>query len=569
MYLNLPKKIRTLDLYKTINLSRRGFFVISFLNLLVAFANALVAISITPLLSLVAQNPSHSDSSLGIYFESFYKNFLIFFNLENNIESSISLIIFCIILATSIYFTRDLLSEKIFAKILRKIRTRAFRNLYRTSWSYFIDSGPSKVTNQIITEAVKVSAAYRKAIEFVTNIFQVILMLIISSIYNLEVTLIILSSSIIVVVIFIPLVFKSREAGVIHSSQLMEFTHRIFATFNNIKNIKIMALNVFSTHLIQASKKIERNMVVQARLKALSLNLRLPLTVIIVLIMMASFSSGDINTSIVPVIVLFERIVKSVGFSQNAYQKLVSLLPFFNSFFSQIRKTEEFFERNEGKIINTKIRIIGIKNLHFSYGTNTIFKNYSATFNNGKINLVYGESGSGKTTLIDLMARLITPDKGEITINDNFNLNDLNILNYREKIAIVPQEVFLMNDTLRNNITFGRDNITERDVVNAIEKSNLSNLLSQNQDALDTIVGENGRKLSGGQRQRVLIARALVGKPEVIFFDEPTSGLDKKSVNNFMDLLIKIKKPNLLIVIISHDNSLRKIADVVFNLSNR
>ena len=144
-----------------------------------------------------------------------------------------------------------------------------------------------------------------------------------------------------------------------------------------------------------------------------------------------------------------------------------------------------------------------------------------------KVALV-GRSGSGKTTLINLLPRFVSPQSGAIYL-DNVDINDIELSNLREQFALVSQDVFLFNDTLYNNVLYGRPSATPEEVEIALKAANLWDLVEQSPDGWHMHLGSNGNQLSGGQRQRASIARAILKDAPILILDEATSALDNES----------------------------------------
>jgi ATP-binding cassette subfamily C protein len=163
---------------------------------------------------------------------------------------------------------------------------------------------------------------------------------------------------------------------------------------------------------------------------------------------------------------------------------------------------------------------------------------------------IIGKSGAGKTTVFDLILRLLKPTAGTITI-DGEDINVTNLSQWRHRIAYVPQDAFLLNDTIRNNIRFHDSNVNDADIESAVEAAYLKDFVSELPEGLNTIVGERGTRLSGGQRQRIAIARALARKPEILLLDEATSALDVES-EKYIQQAIEGLKGKMTIVIIAH-----------------
>ena len=152
-----------------------------------------------------------------------------------------------------------------------------------------------------------------------------------------------------------------------------------------------------------------------------------------------------------------------------------------------------------------------------------------------------GESGSGKTTILNLLIGFILPSKGELLI-DGKDIKGLNLRSYRRFISVVPQTPVLFTGTVRENITYGLEHVSEEQVRQAVEAANLSGVIEKLPQGLDTMIEEHGANLSGGHRQRISIARALIRDPQVIILDEATSALDSISEAEIQEALERLTK---------------------------
>jgi len=173
---------------------------------------------------------------------------------------------------------------------------------------------------------------------------------------------------------------------------------------------------------------------------------------------------------------------------------------------------------------------IEFKNVHFTYDKkhNKVLHNVNFTAEPGEIVALVGESGAGKTTLLSLISRYYKPLHGKILL-DNKDLEQINLVELRSQIGIVPQEVSLFNETLKNNLQYARKNATEKEIINALKLANAWGFVNKFPKGLKQKVGERGIKLSTGQKQRVAIARVILRNPKILILDEATSALDSIS----------------------------------------
>jgi ATP-binding cassette, subfamily B, bacterial PglK len=180
---------------------------------------------------------------------------------------------------------------------------------------------------------------------------------------------------------------------------------------------------------------------------------------------------------------------------------------------------------------------------------------------------IAGRSGAGKSTLLDVLLGLHRPSQGSVLVDGQ----DIwcNLLEWRASIGYVPQQIFILDDTLRRNIAMGEQDATIDDVkvLLALTKANLGSFLSELPEKLETKLGESGARLSGGQRQRIGIARALYRNPGVLFLDEPTSALDKDTEQSITETLQLLHK-TITIIIIAHHVTMMELCDHIFYLED-
>ena len=191
---------------------------------------------------------------------------------------------------------------------------------------------------------------------------------------------------------------------------------------------------------------------------------------------------------------------------------------------------------------------IVLEDVSFSYGSGDVLKDISLTLEKGEVLAIVGSSGAGKSTLTDLILRFYDPQKGKILI-DGIDLKRLKTSEYTKIFGVVPQESLLFNDTVMNNIRYGRADISDDDVVSAAKIANAHNFIENLPKGYGTFVGDRGIRLSGGQRQRIAIARAVVAKPQILIFDEATSSLDTESERQVQVAIDRILERSTAIVI--------------------
>ena len=206
------------------------------------------------------------------------------------------------------------------------------------------------------------------------------------------------------------------------------------------------------------------------------------------------------------------------------------------------------------------------KEVDFTYDQEPILKKVSLTISKGETVAIVGRSGSGKTTMLNLLPRFYDVSAGMITI-DGYDIRKLTQHSLREQIAIVSQQTILFNDTIRTNITYGRTDVNNDDLIAAAKSANAHKFIENLPEGYETIVGENGIRLSGGQQQRLSIARALLKNSPILILDEATSSLDTESEREVQDAINRLMQ-NRTTLVIAHRLSTITHADRIVTMNN-
>ena len=242
----------------------------------------------------------------------------------------------------------------------------------------------------------------------------------------------------------------------------------------------------------------------------------------------------------------------------------------YKDFFENIENSQDTKnrERNIKKIDYEKFDILEIKNIKFQYPDSKInvINNLSLNLKSGETIGLIGSSGAGKTTLVDIILGLLKPNSGEILINGKKLDSDRN---WSLQVAYLPQDVFLLDASIKTNISFETDDklIDLEKVNNALENAQLKSMIENQPNGIETIIGENGIKISGGQKQRLAIARAFYHGRDILIMDEATSALDHDTEKEIIEVIKKIKK-NKTIIVIAHRISTLKHCDKIFEIKD-
>jgi len=235
---------------------------------------------------------------------------------------------------------------------------------------------------------------------------------------------------------------------------------------------------------------------------------------------------------------------------------------------AQINSQQEQLTPSSKERINV-LENIRFDHVSFSYNAESeeSLHNIDLTITSGSTVALVGPSGSGKSTFVKLLLGLYETLSGDILYN-NKTLSSFESGSLRSKIGYVPQDTQIFAGTIRDNLTFVMPDATDASCMEALEKAQALSILEKKHDGLDTIIGENGIKLSGGERQRIAIARALLRKPDLLIFDEATSSLDTATESAITQTIqnIRIREPELIMIIIAHRLSTIQNADTIYVL---
>ena len=349
--------------------------------------------------------------------------------------------------------------------------------------------------------------------------------------------------------------------------------------FNNIKNIKIFDVQkkfseVYSHHNEIYSKMLENHSFFQS-LPRFCLELIVIIGFSALLLFVLVMQGRTINELIL-ILGLYAavsfRLLPSLGRILTNLQNLKSFAPVIKNLKKEIDKInleakKKNFLKIEKDIFLTKS--ININNLSFAYqdSSKKILNGINLEIFKGDKIGIKGVTGTGKSTLTNILLGLLKPTNGTIEV-DNVNIFD-SLKKWRKLIGYVPQDVYLSDDSILNNICFidSLKSIDKERFNTAIKNSQLENFITSLKDKEDTTVGENGIRISGGQKQRLGIARALYRMPEILILDEATSALDINTEDNLIETIFELSS-NLTLIIVSHRINTLKKCNKIYEIEN-
>ena len=276
---------------------------------------------------------------------------------------------------------------------------------------------------------------------------------------------------------------------------------------------------------------------------------------------------SDLNPGqFIAYIAIFSQLMRPARAISDSFSNIHSGLAAGERVLALIDEKPQITDASDAKHIIEFNEGIHFNNVSFSYPGREVLKNINLTVPKGKTVALVGPSGGGKSTLMDLIPRFIEPQSGEILIDDH-NIQDVTMNSLRSLMGVVNQESILFNDSIYNNIAFGKTNVTQAEVEAAARIANAHNFIIETENGYNTNIGDRGTKLSGGQRQRICIARAVLNNPPIMLLDEATSALDTESEKLVQEALNNLMK-NRTSLIIAHRLSTIQNADNIVVLEN-
>lgn len=447
-----------------------------------------------------------------------------------------------------------------------KIAYRLFENFIGMKYQDFISKKSSDVVKIITTEAYYLTILLSQFMQLLSELLVALLIYSFLLWVNWKMTLLLtLFLGVNVYLMRRTISVKIRERGAERERLQRDFFELINSSFGNFKMIKLKGNEgELLSEFERASFGVARANISHSYLiefpRIFLETLGFSIVVLIILYLILKYHR-DITPDL-PILSIFVlglyRLLPSVNRIYRSFNHILFYLPSLEVVHNNLIYEPE--ELGDEPVQFQKQ--IEVRDLHFHFEEGKpVLKGVNLQIKKGEKIGIVGESGSGKSTLLDLLVGLYKPVKGEILV-DGVPISSKNVKSWRRKIGYIPQNIYLIDGTIAENVAFGEEIDPDR-VRRALEMANLLEFLEKHHQGIETRVGENGVKLSGGQKQRVAIARALYNDPEILVLDEATSALDQETERKIMDEIYRVGENRTLIIVAHRLSTLDRCNRVV------
>lgn len=498
------------------------------------------------------------------------------FTINEAIYKKLFLLLFFIFLFKNIFLALILYLEARFSYTLRTgLTNRLFKKYLELPYLFHANNNPGKLIRNVVDEVGNCCSVISQFLIVMREFLLITVITILLFIYNSLIIFPVIFFLGFLVFIFFRTIRKNVQSkGKITQIKRGIINNKVNELINGIKEIKVMNYqkNIFKKFKHEFNIAEFNSFFIKVINSFPKIILEMTgISLVVILYFIYDYLNYEIKLFL-PILSLVAissiRAIPSISALVVSSNNILFQLPSVNLVYKDLfkEKTDLSNQRNLKSFSFNKN--IEIQNVSFKYpGRKTyILKDVSISIKKGKKIGLVGSSGSGKTTLLNLILGLIKPSKGKIMI-DNKEIENLNQIEWRKQIGYISQNMFLMDDTIKMNITFGNKKISSTRFILALKKANLLRFIKSLPLKEKTLIGNNGIKISGGQHQRLGIARALFRNPKILIMDEATSALDYKTEDSIVRDL-NLKKSDLTAIIVSHRPRSVQNCDIIYYLEN-
>jgi ATP-binding cassette subfamily C protein len=454
------------------------------------------------------------------------------------------------------------------ARIATDLRLRLLRALMASQWSYASRQPAGRIANSMATEADRASNAFEYLLLIATYFVEAVACAVIGLLISWRGVLLVSAAAGVMMLLLGGLVRMAHRAGRKQTALLDSLLTRTTDALGAMKLLKATGRETAIGPLLAAdserlNRQLQRRVLARESLRALQDPVVGTLLLLGVFAALRIFGIGVSGASVLAFV--FVRALSCVSSMQSKYQAMISETSALWAIDERIHEAENAREPAGGARRVALERAISVERVSLERDGRRLFDDLSLEIPAGQITAVIGASGIGKSTLTDLLTGLVRPTSGSVRV-DGVPLSDLDLGAWRRQVGYVPQDLPMLHDTVRRNVTLGDPSLDDAAVERALRLADAWEFVCALPGGLDASVGERGALVSGGQRQRISIARALVHAPRLLIFDEATTALDAESEAAVWQTVAALRG-RTTVVAISHHPGLAAVADLVYRLA--
>ena len=492
-----------------------------------------------------------------------------FFNIELNILNVIITMTAIFIIKGIAQFLSLLYAEKVRRRVFVDLTLGCYENLMSVAYAYFHDKKKSDL-NLMLSYSTQAAHSVYYLIVFISKVLFLVgyfvFMFYLS--FKLSLFVVIVCSVFGIAMLKYTLVFHTATKQI--TGLKSKFSHMALEAIESIKIVKTYVNEKFEIEKYSKYLKNHERVHYDINKKIAFIQSAREIILFLLVLMVIYYAMEvlDLKFTLVSVYVItLFRCLQMAYTQMNNFNQLVQRLPYAELALDLNSRDNKPYLKNGSREFSGKFKKITFKNVGFSYRKDIpVLNDLNIEIENNRTIAIVGKSGSGKSTFVDLFLRIYDPVKGGIFI-DSMNLKEFDIKTFLNKIALVTQDIYIFNDTIENNIRYGKRNATNEEIHYAAKIAHCMEFIEKLPEGFKTTVGDRGVKLSGGQKQRISLARALVKNTPILILDEATSALDSES-----EKMIQKATNSLLskktIIIVAHRLSTIVNADKIIVLEN-
>lgn len=482
--------------------------------------------------------------------------------LSLDLQSVLFIYLIIIISVASLAFANSVVIASLTQSFVIALRAQLMRALFYTRWRYLNREHMSDFVRLLTGQTQSVGISLQLLMTLTNSVIMVAVYLAFSVFISPTVTMIALACAVVLVIVLWPINKFIYASGGIGLKANRDIYRSIFDNISSLKLIKAFAAEErYLSKLRSINAELETQQIKMAKYNALTRWVNMVGAAIIFTLLF--YSAIEWLTlpvgNLLVILFIFSRLMPQISAIQATLQRLIHQAPTYVDLLEHARELDEWTEDVGSNMVEAPdfTHDLQLNAISYQYldGNKSVFSPITNTIKRNETVAIVGPSGAGKSTLADIVAGLVEPSSGQFRV-DGVEINDMNRLAWRQRVAYVTQDVFLFHESVRDNLSwvYKGQAVSDEALWRVLRLAAADEFVQSMPQGLDTLIGDRGVKLSGGERQRLVLARALLSNPDLLILDEATSALDRDNELKIRDALINLEG-KLTIFVIAHNET--------------